>query len=233
MKGFVQAIESPPRSSRRVPRHIGFIPDGNRRWAVQQGLRKDQGYAQGIAPGLALFEACKSLGVEEVSVFGEQRSFIVGLPASYEFSDTRYPVLYLLDGSQHFHYTTGITTFLSANQFIPQMIVIAVNNTDRRRDLTPPSQVPAEQQSMPTHGGADNFRRFLADELIPWVDQKYRTHPYKVLSGHSLGGLFAVHTLATQPDLFNAYIAISPSMQWNAQHLVKQAEQYFSSTRRL
>ncbi len=61
---------SPPRSTRRLPRHIGFIPDGNRRWAVQQGLPKDQGYAQGIAPGLALFEACKALGVEEVSIYG-------------------------------------------------------------------------------------------------------------------------------------------------------------------
>jgi undecaprenyl diphosphate synthase len=57
-------------NTRRVPRHIGFIPDGNRRWAVQQGLPKDQGYSQGIAPGLALFEACKELGVEEVSVYG-------------------------------------------------------------------------------------------------------------------------------------------------------------------
>src|ERR1019366_4924835 len=63
-------IQSPPHSARRLPRHIGFIPDGNRRWAVQQGLPKDQGYSQGIAPGLALFEACKALGVEEVSVYG-------------------------------------------------------------------------------------------------------------------------------------------------------------------
>jgi undecaprenyl diphosphate synthase len=63
-------IESTPHSTRRLPRHIGFIPDGNRRWAVQQGLPKDQGYSRGIAPGLALFEACKKLGVEEVSVYG-------------------------------------------------------------------------------------------------------------------------------------------------------------------
>ena len=55
---------------RRVPRHIGFIPDGNRRWALQHGLATEQGYASGIAPGVALFEACKVLGIEEVSVFG-------------------------------------------------------------------------------------------------------------------------------------------------------------------
>jgi undecaprenyl diphosphate synthase len=55
---------------RRLPRHIGFIPDGNRRWAVKHGLAKEQGYASGIAPGVALFEACKALGIGEVSVFG-------------------------------------------------------------------------------------------------------------------------------------------------------------------
>jgi undecaprenyl diphosphate synthase len=55
---------------RRVPRHIGFIPDGNRRWALRHGLAKEQGYASGVAPGVALFEACKALDIEEVSVFG-------------------------------------------------------------------------------------------------------------------------------------------------------------------
>jgi undecaprenyl diphosphate synthase len=59
-----------PQSQRRLPRHIGFIPDGNRRWAVKHGLAREQGYASGIAPGVALFEACKTLGIGEVSVFG-------------------------------------------------------------------------------------------------------------------------------------------------------------------
>jgi undecaprenyl diphosphate synthase len=54
----------------RFPRHVGFIPDGNRRWALKQGLPREHGYASGIAPGLALFETCKALGIPEVSVFG-------------------------------------------------------------------------------------------------------------------------------------------------------------------
>lgn len=169
----------------------------------------------------------------ESTVLGEQRSIIVGLPDNYQSSDQSYPVLYVLDGANHFHYTTGITRFLASNDFIPQMIVIAVNNTDRARDLTPPSQVKTDQQYFPTHGGADNFQRFFAEDLMPWVEQNYRTQPYKILVGHSLGGLFAVHTLTTRPDLFNAYIAISPSMQWNAQHLVDQAEQFFTATPQL
>src|SRR5471032_2202268 len=62
--------QSPSQLRLPLPRHIGFIPDGNRRWALQHGLAKEQGYASGIAPGLALFETCKELGIEEVSVFG-------------------------------------------------------------------------------------------------------------------------------------------------------------------
>lgn len=164
------------------------------------------------------------------SVLGEERTILVGLPAGYDLDDKQYPVLYVLDGSDHFHYTTGITQFLASNQFIPEMIVVAINNTDRTRDLTPPSQEPMDQQFMPTHGGADNFQQFFAEDLIPWVEQNYRTHPYRVLIGHSFGGLFAIHTLTTRADLFNAYIAISPSLQWNAQRLVEQAEQFFSET---
>jgi undecaprenyl diphosphate synthase len=53
-----------------LPKHIGFIPDGNRRWALAHGLPKEDGYAAGIQPGIALFEMCKSLGIEEVSVYG-------------------------------------------------------------------------------------------------------------------------------------------------------------------
>lgn len=164
------------------------------------------------------------------TVLSEERTVMIGLPAGYDQTTTNYPVLYVLDGVDHFHYTTGMTQFLATNQFIPEMIVVAINNTDRTRDLTPPSQEPMEQQFMPTHGGADNFQRFFAEDLMPWVEQNYRTHPYRVLIGHSFGGLFAIHTLTTRPELFNAYIAISPSLQWNGQRLVTQAEQFFKDT---
>jgi len=166
----------------------------------------------------------------ESTILGEQRSVIVGLPESYQSGDSSYPVLYVLDGAVFFHSTTGISEFLATNEFMPEMIVIAVNNTDRNRDMTPPSQEANEQQMFPTLGGAENFQRYFSEELMPWVEQHYRTQSYKVLIGHSLGGLFAIHTLTTRPELFNAYIAISPSMQWNAQRLVGQAEQFFAAT---
>lgn len=55
---------------RRLPSHIGFIPDGNRRWAIERGLKKEDGYSYGIAPGLELVEQCQSLGIEEISIYG-------------------------------------------------------------------------------------------------------------------------------------------------------------------
>lgn len=54
----------------RLPRHVGFIPDGNRRWASARGLPKEDGYASGLAPALQLFERCRELGIDEVSVYG-------------------------------------------------------------------------------------------------------------------------------------------------------------------
>lgn len=54
----------------RIPKHIGIIPDGNRRWAVGQGMGKDAGYASGISPGMTLYHICRELGVEELTFYG-------------------------------------------------------------------------------------------------------------------------------------------------------------------
>jgi undecaprenyl diphosphate synthase len=58
------------RSFSRLPRHVGFIPDGNRRWAERRGLPKHSGYEAGVAPGLRLLALCRELGVEEISAYG-------------------------------------------------------------------------------------------------------------------------------------------------------------------
>src|SRR5690606_515540 len=75
--------------------------------------------------------------------------------------------------------------------------------------------------------------RMLREELIPWVDANYRTNSYKILVGHSLGGLFTINTLITEPDAFDAYVAISPNLQWNEQDLVKRAEVFLDSATKL
>ena len=160
------------------------------------------------------------------NVLGEQREIIVGVPAGYEGGDETYPVVYLLDGPSHFHHTTGTARFLARNGRTPEVIVVAIPNTDRTRDLSPPvySDAPPARSSS---GGADNFLEFISAELKPFIDENYRTRPYAILIGHSLGGLFANHALVHRPDAFNAYISISPSLWWDEQRLVAQADSVF------
>lgn len=165
-------------------------------------------------------------------VLGEERPLLVYLPESYAASPTaRYPVLYLLDGESHFLHVAGTVEFLARRGRMPEMIVVGVPNTrDRDHDLTPP---PSKTERVddgrlltevaPTAGGADQFLRFLTEELIPSMDTRYRTQPYRVLVGHSFGGLFAVHALVRKPESFQAYVAISPSLHWNSGELARIA----------
>ena len=169
----------------------------------------------------------------------EQRRYLVYTPPSY--SDTtylpkRYPVIYLLDGDAHFHSVTGLLQILGTGVngtfVLPEMIVVAIPNTDRMRDLTPtnattdPSGKPSP--AFKTSGGGANFLRFIQTELIPQIDRTYRTAPYRVLIGHSLGGITAIDALYTMPETFNAYIAIDPSLWWDNRVLLKQAREHFS-----
>ncbi|MGI9517121.1 MAG: alpha/beta hydrolase-fold protein [Pirellulaceae bacterium] len=160
----------------------------------------------------------------ESEVLGETRRLIISKPEGYDNPENRFPVLFVLDGDSHFHHTTGLVEYMAGNDVMPQMLVVAITNTDRTRDLTPAKD--EEDPAFPGAGGADNFIKFLRDELVPFIDENYRTEPYRILVGHSFGGLFAIHTLVHEPELFNAYIAISPSLQWDDQKLVGQAEAF-------
>jgi predicted alpha/beta superfamily hydrolase len=168
-------------------------------------------------------------------VLGEDRLLLIHTPQSYDRgraggsadgAGERFPVIYLLDGDGHFHHTTGLLQYLSALSRMPEAIVVAIPNTDRTRDLTPPLSV-ADTGEFPGAGGADAFLRFFEEELIPFIDAEYRTAPYRILIGHSFGGLFAVYALLEQPDLFQAHIAISPSLWWDEEALVAQAADFF------
>lgn len=117
----------------------------------------------------------------ESEILGEQRVINVYLPPNYENSNLNYPVLYLLDGGAHFLHGSASSQFLSRNGLIPQMIVVGILNVDRNRDFS-----PTHEERIPTSGGADNFLNFLNDELVPFVDEKYRTSEFNVLMGHSL-----------------------------------------------
>ncbi|MBN2009060.1 alpha/beta hydrolase [candidate division KSB1 bacterium] len=151
-------------------------------------------------------------------VLGEDRDVFISTPRNYEGSTERYPVLYVLDGERNFQFSSTIADYLSARNLMSQMIVVGIPNTDRTRDFTPTADKDRQNS-----GGADKFIQFTKTELIPYVDNNYRTHPYRVLVGHSLCGMFSVYTLFTNPDLFQAHVAISPYLMYDDQVVLKQA----------
>ena len=106
-------------------------------------------------------------------LLGEARQIIVGLPRGYAGSDESYPVVYLLDGPGHFHHTTGTARFLAGVGRMPDVIVVAIANTDRTRDMTPPTQTDT-LGALPTAGGMDNFLEFIGEELRPYIENNYR-----------------------------------------------------------
>ena len=162
------------------------------------------------------------------SILAEQRDLLVHLPDSYATSSFRYPVLYVLDGDSDFEHTVAIADFLAGTDQMPELIVVGVPNTHRSRDLTPPSADTSETAFWDAVGGADRFRRFFAEELIPFIDRRYRTQPYRILRGQSFGGLFAIHDYMSDAPTFDAYLASSPAVSWNFDELIDTAPEFFA-----
>jgi predicted alpha/beta superfamily hydrolase len=170
------------------------------------------------------------------AVLGEDRVILVRTPPGYEANKASYPVLYLTDGDAHIGHTASTIAFLARNGRISDLIIVGITNTDRTRDLTPVKSSAlngAGALQFPTSGGADKFLKFIETELIPNIEQNYRTKPYRILSGHSLGGLFAIHALMARPGVFKAYVAVSPALQWEDEEAVKRAETFFKSQKEL
>ncbi|MCP2027766.1 putative alpha/beta superfamily hydrolase [Flavobacterium sp. HSC-32F16] len=165
-------------------------------------------------------------------ILNENRKIWVHLPGSAQntgFAKQKYPVVYVLDGDAHFSSVVGIIEQLSeinGNTNCPEMIVIGITNTNRTRDLTPthsdvdPPFVPENLSEQ--SGGGEKFTNFLEKELIPYIEGKYPTAPYKTLIGHSFGGLTVMNILTNHTFLFNSYIAIDPSMWWNHDQFLKE-----------
>lgn len=168
-------------------------------------------------------------------ILGEQRKLLVYVPSITSGNtdpSIKYPVLYLLDGEAHFHSVVGMIQQMSqsnGNTNFPEMIVVGIPNTDRTRDLTP-VHVDSDPPMMDSDfsklsGGGENFVSFIEKELMPHIDSAYPTQPYKVLVGHSFGGLTVMNVIINHTKLFNAYIAIDPSMWYNKQKFLQVTEQ--------
>ncbi|OOG17999.1 alpha/beta hydrolase [Sphingobacterium sp. CZ-UAM] len=176
-----------------------------------------------------------TIGVEasiRSQIVNEDRSILISVPEGYQtYSKTSYPVIYILDGETNFKYLASLYHYLSREPsgILPPAILVGIANTDRTRDLTPtavsgPKALSGKRtRGFERSGGNAAFMDFIGKELFPYIEKNYRSNGYKVLVGHSFGGLTAINNLLTNP-LFNAYIANDPSLWWDNELLIKKGE---------
>ncbi len=159
-------------------------------------------------------------------VLSEKRRINVYLPPGYvESPNSQLPVLYMPDGglAEDFLHVAGLVQILTANGTMRPFILVGIENTERRRDLTGPTENSEDKKIAPRVGGSAAFRSFIRKELMPEVKDRYRTTKETAIVGESLAGLFVVETFLIEPDLFDIYLAIDPSLWWNNHKLVKES----------
>lgn len=144
---------------------------------------------------------------------------LVALPPQYSSPDSTFPVIYNLDSDITFGMMTDISRMLRLDSEVPATIVVGIAyavdeetwRTNRTRDLTPTATERAK-----SGGGARAFLSFIKEELVPVIDQRYRTkRDDRTLSGASYAGLFTLYSLLEEPGLFQRYLAAVPSVMYD------------------
>ena len=155
----------------------------------------------------------------------------ISLPDDYDKSDKKYPVLYLLDGDVAFGMAASIARYLQFGNAIPELIIVGIGYGALKKsegNMRSRDQTISSRRGRPGMGGAPKFREFLKEELIPYIENTYRTVPDdRTISGYSLGSLFAIYTLFTEPGLFNRYIIGSPHLSWDEYRIFTIQEEAF------
>jgi predicted alpha/beta superfamily hydrolase len=162
------------------------------------------------------------------NIINENRTCLISLPETYnDTSNTnkQYPLLILLDGYAFFKTAAGIIHFMSSdrnrNYFMPETIIVAIENVDRERDFT---VTKLKTKRVNTMGGGKKFLTFIEKELISYVDENYRTKPYRTLVGHSLGGLLTLNSYIDKSSIFDAYLSIDPSIWWDEDKMINKVD---------
>jgi hypothetical protein len=145
----------------------------------------------------------------------------------------RLPVLYMPDGGigEDFIHVAGLVQISVMNGTMRPFLLVGIENTERRRDLTGPTQVAEDSTIAPRVGGSAAFRQFIRTELMPTIDARYPTTNETGIVGESLAGLFIVETFLLEPDLFDTYIAFDPSLWWNDGYLVKHGAEFLQTAK--
>lgn len=171
----------------------------------------------------------------------------ISLPSRYKSSNKTYPVVYMLDGYSSFGIVTQMAKLLAFNKELPELIIIGISseggskefNFNRSRDYTPTviSNDAIQEnlsQMIPASGGASKFLSFIVNELIPFIEPKYRIkNDDRTLIGHSLGGLFVGYTLLQEQRIFNRYVMISPALFWDNNYLLNCEKTFYDKTKSL
>lgn len=146
-------------------------------------------------------------------------------------ADTPLPVLYMPDGGmgEDFLHVAGLVQVSVMNGTMRPFMLVGIENTERRRDLTGPTTDPEDRTIAPRVGGSAAFRDFLRDELMPAIRARYPTTGETAIVGESLAGLFVAETFALEPDLFDTYVAIDPSLWWNRHALLDTIDELLAT----
>ena len=161
----------------------------------------------------------------------EQRVINVWTPPNYNQSKDSLPVIYMPDGGikEDFPHIANTLAKLIENKSIPPIILVGIENTERGRDLSGASQVEKDGEYCPMTDGAKDFRNFITQELVKEINNKYSVNNKKGLIGKSLAGLFVMETFFLNPESFDFYIAMDPSLWWNDHYLEKNANSYLKN----
>lgn len=166
-------------------------------------------------------------------VNGQEYELQIMLPSGYNTSNKTYPVLYLMDSQWDFPLLNALYGEQYFDGFIPEMIIVGVTwggfkpNPDslRARDYT-----PTKEDRLPQSGGAAKYLSFMKNELFPFIEKNYKADSKgRVLMGCSLGGLFTLFALFTEPGSFDGYVAASPAFGWNNEIIYTYEQKYFES----
>lgn len=169
-------------------------------------------------------EFARNLNLQFYSkILQENREVNIQLPDDYKATYYSYPVIFILDAEKNYTQVLERLNFMMDNHFIPKHIVIGVVNSDRMRDMTPEDSV-LQKSIFPTKGGADHFISFLEDELIIELSKQYRLSTKRTIIGHNYSALLVTYAFIKRPDLFDRFLAFSPTLWWNNNAIVKELE---------
>jgi predicted alpha/beta superfamily hydrolase len=191
-----------------------------------------------LAIGIAAQEAGENEGSKPITstlhsaIMNEDRRLIIHLPRNYALNtNDKYPVMYVLDGTSQDQHTVDKITVLADAGLVPDAIVVGIPNTrgNRERDQTPPFMKTNVDDVNSPLGGGDKFLAFIEQELIPFIDSKYRTSGLRTLSGNSRGGLLVLYSLFEKPNLFQARFCYSTPVWRFEDMMIKKLVEFLRS----